>query len=139
MRLLASVPLALLGSLLGSALRSGLQIAEARLDADPDAPAPEMDLAINGSLLAGLAGGITGLLFGSRTAFWTGVTLGSAGIDRFDRRLLGMAGVDLEGIIARAKSMAEQAQARVGGDAEPAGTQDEEAGISNEPPATEPA
>jgi hypothetical protein len=111
MRLLASVPLALLGSLVGSALRSGLRIAEERLDADPDAPAAEVDLNVNGSALAAVAGGLMGMLFGARTAFWTGVALNAAGIDRFDTRLLRMAGVDVDAMIARARTMAEQAKA----------------------------
>jgi hypothetical protein len=102
--------MALLGSLFGSALRSGLKIAEDRLEAGPDAPAVEADLNINGSALAALAGGVMGLLFGTRTAFWTGVALGAAGIDRFDMRLLRLAGVDVDAMIQRARSMADQAR-----------------------------
>ena len=109
MRLLLSIPLGLLGSLLGSALRAGLKVAEERLDAAPGAPAGEMNLNINGSVLGAFGGGLMGLLFGARTAFWTGVALGAAGTDRFDARLLGMVGVDLDAMVSRARSMAEQA------------------------------
>ena len=109
MRLLLSIPMALLGSLLGSALRAGLKVAEERLDAGPDAPSGEVKLNINGSAVAAIGGALMGLLFGARTAFWTGVALGAAGTDRFDARLLGMAGVDVDAMISRARSMAEQA------------------------------
>jgi hypothetical protein len=138
MRLFASIPLALLGSLVGSALRSGLKAAEDRLDADPEAPTAEMAVNINGSFLAALAGGVTGLLFGTNAAFWTGVALGAAGIDRFDMRLLRMAGIDVDAMIARARSMAEQAQARHGGAVDDAAAETA-ADISSEMPAAEPA
>src|SRR4029079_14660993 len=91
MRLLLSIPMALLGSLVGSALRAGLKVADERLDAGPDAPGTGY-VNINGSALAALGGGFMGLIFGTRTAFWSGVALGAAGIDRFDFRLLRMGG-----------------------------------------------
>jgi hypothetical protein len=100
--------MALLGSLVGSALRSGLKAAEARLDADPEAPPPEMTMNVSGSAIAALAGGLMGLLFGTRTAFWGGVALGAAGIERFDVRVLRMAGVDVDALVARAMEMAER-------------------------------
>jgi hypothetical protein len=127
MRLLFSMPMALLGSLLGSALRAGLKVAEARLDAEPGAPAAETTLNVNGSVLAALGGGLMGILFGTRTAFWTGVALGAAGTDRFDARLLRMAGVDVDAMVARARSMAEQAGRRASAAATEAG----EAGPEN--------
>jgi hypothetical protein len=101
--------MAFLGSLLGSALRAGLKVAEERLDAGPDAQAQEMNLNINGSAVAAVGGGLMGLLFGTRTAFWSGVALGAAGTERFDMRILRVAGVDVDALIARARSMAQQA------------------------------
>jgi hypothetical protein len=150
MRLLLSMPMALLGSLLGSALRAGLKVAEERLDAGPDAPAGDMNLNINGSVLAAFGGGLMGLLFGARTAFWTGVALGAAGTDRFDARLLRMAGVDVDAMVARARSMAEQAGRGATHAAGEAGTAEPSAGgepahaaetaeIPIESPSTEPA
>lgn len=112
MRLMLSIPMALVGSLLGSALRSGLKILDARLDSGPEA-AGEVDMNINGSALAALGGGLMGLLFGTRTAFWSGVALGAAGVDRFDFRLLRMAGVDVDAMIAKARTMAERGQGAV--------------------------
>lgn len=110
MRLLISIPLAMLGSMAGSALRSALQAAEERLQTEPDAPRAEMNLNVSGSALAGVAGGVVGLLFGARTAFWIGVALGAAGIERFDFRLLKLAGVDVQALVERARTMAAQAQ-----------------------------
>lgn len=146
MRLLLSIPMALLGSLVGSALRAGLKVAEDRLDAGPDAPGTG-DVNINGSALAALGGGFMGLVFGTRTAFWSGVALGAAGIDRFDFRLLRMAGVDVDAMIARARSMAEQAGQRSSAAVETATSEDppeasiavETAEIPIESPTTEPA
>ena len=135
MRLLLSIPMALLGSLLGSALRSGLKILDTRLDAGPEAAA-SVDMNVNGSALAALGGGLIGLLFGTRTAFWSGVALGAAGIDRFDFRLLRMAGVDVDAMIARARSMAEQARGSGEGAAEEAASTAE---FTVESPASEPA
>jgi hypothetical protein len=132
MRLLLSIPSALLGSLVGSALRSALKIADARLEAGGESPAAEVHMNINGSALAALGGGLMGLLFGTRTAFWSGVALGAAGIDRFDLRLLRLAGVDVDAMIARARTMAERAQ----GGAEDAG---QPAEFTVETPASEPA
>ena len=132
MRLLLSIPLALLGSLVGSALRSAVKIADARLEAGGESPAAEVDMNINGSALAALGGGLMGLLFGTRTAFWSGVALGAAGIDRFDLRLLRLAGVDVDAMIARARTMAERAQ----GGAEDAS---QPAEFTVETPASEPA
>ena len=147
MRLLVSIPLALVGSLFGSALRSALNAADERLDADPDAPAADMSINVSGSLLAGAAGGVAGILFGSGTAFWTGLALGAAGIERFDFRLLRVAGVDVDAMIARARSVAEQRTA-----ASPAQTDSEvmaieldaegaelEAELGGDLPAAEPA
>jgi hypothetical protein len=146
MRLLLSIPMALLGSLVGSALRAGLKVAEDRLDAGPDAPGTG-DVNINGSALAALGGGFMGLIFGTRTAFWSGVALGAAGIDRFDFRLLRMAGVDVDAMIARARSMAEQAGQRSSAAVETPTSEDtpeasvagETAEIPIESPTTEPA
>jgi hypothetical protein len=43
--------------------------------------------------------------------FWTGVTLGAAGMERFDTKLLGSAGIDVEALVQRARSMAESQMA----------------------------
>lgn len=117
MRLLLSIPAAMLGSVAGTALRAALEAAQERMDADPGAPAPEMSLNLTASPLSGIAGAVVGLLFGVRTAFWAGVALGAAGIERFDLRVFKMAGLDVEAMIERARSMAAQAQ---GGGGEPA-------------------
>ncbi|HEX6654916.1 MAG TPA: hypothetical protein VF153_01765 [Candidatus Limnocylindria bacterium] len=137
MRLLLSIPMALLGSLFGSALRSGLKVLDTRLESRA---AGQMDITINGSALAALGGGVMGLLFGTRTAFWSGMALGAAGIDRFDVRLLRMAGIDVDAMIQRARTMADQA----GGAGETAAEAVEEdagqaAEFTVESPASEPA
>ncbi len=144
MRLLLSMPMALLGSLLGSALRAGLRAAEERLDAAPDAPAGgEMTVNINGSVAAAIGGGLMGILFGARTAFWPGVALGAAGTDRIDARRLGMVGVDRDAMVSRARSMAEQAGRGHSGMADDAATATPVAETATEipieSPTTEPA
>ena len=138
MRLLASIPLALLGSLLGSALRSGLKVAEERMDASPDGAGVESDLNVSGSLIATAAGGLAGILFGTGTAFWTGVALGAAGIERFDFRLLKIAGVDVDTMVARAMSMADQAR-RGDSSLEEAGQQPAAGASTDLPAADQPA
>ena len=139
MRLLLSIPAALLGSLFGSALRSGLKILDTRLESGAEA-AGEADMNINGSALAALGGGLLGLVFGTRTAFWSGLALGAAGIERFDFRLLRMAGFDLDAMIAKARDMAEKAQ---GAGKAAADAVEEDAGqpaeFTVESPASEPA
>jgi hypothetical protein len=111
MRLLLSIPLALFGGTLGSVLRQGLRFAEQRLDADPGEPPLQLTTTITASPAAAIAGGALGLLLGPRTAFWSGVALGAAGVERFDARLLGLVGVDLDVLIARVTAGAPEAAA----------------------------
>ena len=105
MRLLLSIPLALIGSMIGSALRGAVKVAEARLEADPDAPPPQITTTIIASPAAAIVGGALGVLFGPRTAFWSGMVLGAAGVERLDGRLLGLVGVDLDALVARASAL----------------------------------
>lgn len=109
MRLLVSIPLALLGSMLGSTLRGALRVAEQRLDADPSSPPVPLTTTISASPAAAIAGAAVGLVLGARTAFWIGVAFGAAGTERLDARLLGMVGVDLDSLIARATGGAMEA------------------------------
>jgi predicted MFS family arabinose efflux permease len=124
MNLLISIPAALLGSLVGSAVRGGVGMAHAQLGGRltrPDDPAPsdepvaappENAISINGSAVAALVGGAVGSLLGVRTAFWVGAVLGAAGVDRLDAMLLGRVGIDMDALVAKASEAATEAASR---------------------------
>jgi len=121
MNLLISIPAALLGSLVGSAARGGVAMAQAQLNVragdsmpsdEPDAVAPAPTINVSLSPVAGLVGGAVGSLFGVRVAFWLGAVLGAAGMDRLDARLLGQVGIDMDALVARATEAATEAANR---------------------------
>jgi hypothetical protein len=70
-----------------------------------------MTINITASPVAALAGAVVGTILGPSMGFWTGVTLGAAGMERFDTKLLGSAGIDVEALVQRARSMAESQMA----------------------------
>jgi predicted MFS family arabinose efflux permease len=115
MKLLISIPAALLGSLLGSAARAGVAMAQARLAEKDDvasmADAAD-DAAINVTIspTAGLMGGALGAVLGVRLAFWAGAVVGAAGVDRLDAMLLGRVGIDMDALVARATEAATRAR-----------------------------
>jgi predicted MFS family arabinose efflux permease len=122
MHLLISIPAALLGSLVGSAARGGLLMAQAQLAAQatkPDEPhesdeavaAPTADtINISISPVAALIGGAVGSMLGLRVAFWVGAVLGAAGADRLDAVLLGRVGIDMDALVAKATEAATRAR-----------------------------
>ena len=107
MSLIASILAGLLGSLFGSGARAGLAMARAQLEGEP---APEV-MNISGSPIAGVVGGLVGVVAGPKTAFWLGAVLGAAGIYRFDAILLKQVGIDLDEMVAKATEAAKSAQA----------------------------
>ena len=115
MHLLISIPAALLGSLLGSAIRGAVATAQDRVAASGDEAAAEPVVNVSISPVAGLVGGVAGGMLGAGTAFWIGAVLGAAGMDRLDAKLLGQVGVDMDALVARAVEAAERA--RKGGEA----------------------
>lgn len=114
MSLILSILAGLLGSVFGSAARTGAAMGRAQLEGKP---MPEV-LNISGSPIAGLVGGVVGLAMGPRTAFWLGAVMGAAGMDRFDAILLRQVGIDMDALVAKAN---EAAQSAAGEAAEAAG------------------
>ena len=113
MNLLVSIPAAVLGSLVGSAARGGVAMAQAQLGArEPDADTPATTINVSVSPVAALIGGAVGSLLGVRVAFWLGAVLGAAGMDRLDAMLLGRMGVDMDAMVARATEAASDAASR---------------------------
>jgi hypothetical protein len=113
MNLLISIPAALLGSLLGSAARGGVAMAQAQLSAaESEAIAPAATINVSISPVAGLIGGAVGSLLGVRAAFWLGAVLGAAGMDRLDAMLLGRMGVDMDALVAKATEAATDVASR---------------------------
>ncbi len=122
MHLLISIPAALLGSLVGSAARGGMLMAQAQLSAqatkadDQDesvdaVPAPAAaTINISVSPVAALIGGAVGSVLGLRIAFWVGAVLGAAGTDRLDAVLLGRVGIDMDALVAKATEAATRAR-----------------------------
>jgi phage tail tape-measure protein len=122
MHLLISIPAALLGSLVGSAARGGMLMAQAQLS--PQATEPEdqgesveavpapaaATINISVSPVAGLIGGAVGSVLGLRMAFWVGAVLGAAGTDRLDAMLLGRVGIDMDALVAKATEAATRAR-----------------------------
>jgi hypothetical protein len=115
MKLLISIPAALLGSLVGSAARVGVAMAQAQLVAkagrsevpdEPEAVTAGDTFNINGSPVAALVGGVVGSVLGVRVAFWLGALLGAAGMDRLDAMLLGRVGIDMDALMAKATEAA---------------------------------
>jgi hypothetical protein len=118
MHLLISIPAALLGSLVGSAARGGMLMAQAQLSAqatEPDdqdesveaVPAPAAaTINVSVSPVAALIGGAVGSVLGLRMAFWVGAVLGAAGADRLDAMLLGRVGIDMDALVAKATEAA---------------------------------
>jgi hypothetical protein len=127
MHLLISIPAALLGSMLGSAVRGGVAVAQQRVEGAGDKGASQAANVINvsGSPVAALAGGLAGSVLGWGTAFWVGAVLGAAGMDRLDARLLGMVGIDMDAMMAKAMHAAAKARdaAASGGEATSASTE----------------
>jgi hypothetical protein len=110
MNLLISIPAALLGSLVGSAARGGVAMAQAQLSVrEPDAVTPATAINVSISPVAGVIGGAVGSLLGVRVAFWLGAVLGAAGMDRLDAMLLGRMGVDMDALVAKATEAATEA------------------------------
>ena len=123
MNLLISIPAALLGSLVGSAARGGVAMAQAQVGAkEPDVVTPETTINVSVSPVAALIGGAVGSLLGVRVAFWLGAVLGAAGMDRLDAMLLGRMGVDMDAMVAKATEAATDAASRAR-----SGTSDESA------------
>ena len=113
MNMLISIPAALLGSLLGSAARGGVAMAQAHLGAtEPDASTQATTINVSVSPVAALFGGAVGSLLGVRVAFWLGAVLGAAGVDRLDAMLLGRIGVDMDAMVAKATEAATDAANR---------------------------
>jgi hypothetical protein len=122
MHLLISIPAALFGSLVGSAARGGMLMAQAQLSAqatEPDdqdesvnaVPAPAAaTVNLSVSPVAGLIGGAVGSVLGLRMAFWVGAVLGAAGTDRLDAMLLGRVGIDMDALVAKATEAASRAR-----------------------------
>jgi hypothetical protein len=122
MNLLFSIPAAVLGSLVGSAARGAMLMAQAQLAAqsteplepqgsDQAIPAAAADaINISVSPVAGLIGGAVGSLLGMRVAFWVGAVLGAAGTDRLDAMLLGRVGIDMDALLAKATEAATRAR-----------------------------
>ncbi|HET6379865.1 MAG TPA: hypothetical protein VFH63_02360 [candidate division Zixibacteria bacterium] len=107
--LLLSILAGVAGSALGSAARVGIDAADRRLNGEP---LPE-NVVINASPTAGAVAGVLGIFLGVRRAFWVGAVLSAAGAERLDRRVLGRAGIDLDGLVARAQEAAAQARGRI--------------------------
>jgi hypothetical protein len=105
MSLILSILAGLLGSLFGSAAKAGLAMGRAQLEGEP---APDV-MSISGSPIAGIVGGVVGVVAGPRTAFWLGAVLGAAGIYRFDAALLKQVGIDLDAMVAKANEAAQAA------------------------------
>jgi len=128
MHLLISIPAALLGSMLGSAVRGGVAMAQQRAAGagDKDASQAADVINVSASPVAALAGGFAGSVLGTGTAFWVGAVLGAAGMDRLDARLLGMVGIDMDAMVAKAIKAAAKVR-----DSAAAG--DEAASASTEP------
>lgn len=122
MHLLISIPAALLGSLVGSAARGGMLMAQAQLSTQASEPDDQDEsveavparaaAAINISVspVAGLIGGAVGSVLGLRMGFWVGAVLGAAGTDRLDAMLLGRVGIDMDALVARATEAATRAR-----------------------------
>jgi hypothetical protein len=119
MNLLISIPAALLGSILGSAARGGVAMAQIQLGASRPEPAepdeagaavPADVINIRVSPVAGLIGGVVGSVLGVRVAFWLGAVMGAAGMDRLDALLLGRVGIDMDALVAKAMAAANQAR-----------------------------
>jgi hypothetical protein len=114
MSLILSILAGLLGSLFGSAVRAGLVMARAQMEGEPE---PGV-MNISGSPIAGVVGGVLGVVLGAKTAFWIGAVLGAAGIYRFDAILLKQVGIDLDAMVARANEAAQSAAGEAAGAAE---------------------
>ncbi|HKO32575.1 MAG TPA: hypothetical protein VJY85_02410 [Candidatus Limnocylindria bacterium] len=106
MSLILSILAGMLGSLFGSAARAGTAMARAQIEGEP-----LPDVNISGSPVAGMAGGVVGVVMGPKTAFWFGAVLGAAGMDRFDAVVLKRVGIDMDALVAKATEAAKQAQA----------------------------
>jgi hypothetical protein len=125
MNLLISIPAALLGSVVGSAARGGLAMAQAQLGAtmpaaggspgpdEPTAAVPAATINVSISPVAGLVGGAAGSMLGVSVAFWIGAVLGAAGTDRLDAMLLGRVGIDMDALVAKATEAANRARSGV--------------------------
>jgi hypothetical protein len=125
MNLLISIPAALLGSLVGSAARGGVAMAQQQVAAkatasdvpagadEPEAVAPATTINVSVSPVAGLIGGAVGTILGVRVAFWLGAVLGAAGVDRLDASLLGRVGIDMDALVAGATEAATEAASKV--------------------------
>jgi hypothetical protein len=111
--LLISIPAALLGSLVGSAARGGVAMAQAQISvSQPDASTPATTINVSISPVAALVGGVIGSLLGVRVAFWLGAVLGAAGMDRLDAMLLRRVGIDMDELVAKASDAASEAANR---------------------------
>jgi hypothetical protein len=127
MHLLISIPAALLGSLLGSAVRGAVAMAQERAAAggDEDTGGAANAINISPSPVAAVAGGLAGSILGPGTAFWVAAVLGAAGMERFDAKVLGAFGIDMDELVKKAVKAAAQAKesAMAGGAAPPAASE----------------
>jgi hypothetical protein len=112
MHMLISILAALLGSLVGSAARGGVAMAQGRVSGESDA-GEEPTINVGVSPVAGLIGGLVGSVLGLRAAFWAGSVLGAAGMDRLDARLLAQVGIDMDAMVAKAVDAADKARQAV--------------------------
>jgi predicted membrane-bound spermidine synthase len=111
MRLILSILLSFVGTLVGSGVRSAINLAERQLEH----AGPPGDVNINGSLVGGVAAGVVAdAIGGPRLGFWLGAVFGAAGADRLDWWILRRAGLDPEKLMARARDAA-MSQARAHG------------------------
>jgi hypothetical protein len=113
MHLILSILAGFAGSALGAAARAGIDAAERQLRGEPQ---PD-NVIVNASPVAAVAGGALGLILGARRAFWIAAVLSAAGSHRLDERLMGKAGIDLDGLIAKAQEAAAQARSKAGSEA----------------------
>jgi hypothetical protein len=111
MRLIFSILLAFLGTVVGNGVRAAVNLAERQLEHS----GPPGTVNINGSLVGGVAAGVVAdAVGGPRLGFWLGAVLGAAGADRLDWWILRRVGIDPEKLMARARDAA-MAQARARG------------------------
>ena len=132
MHMLISIPAALLGSLVGSAARGGVAMAQARVAGASDG-GEEPTINISVSPVAGLVGGLVGSVLGLRAAFWVGSVLGAAGMDRLDARLLAQVGIDMDAMMAKAVDAAGKARQAVTEEAEARAEPEAAEGPTEEP------
>ena len=132
MHMLISIAAALLGSLVGSAARGAVAMAQARVTGASEGD-EEPTINISVSPVAGLIGGPVGSVLGLRAAFWVGSVLGAAGMDRLDASLLARIGIDMDAMVAKAVDAAGKARQAVAEEAEARAEPESAEGPTEEP------